>query len=103
MTRDDLQTRLGIRIKDLRSRYDYSQEQFANHINMDRSYFASIEVGRRNVTLINLAKIANGFDITLSELFDGIAIPDDFDQPRVEYGSTKLPSRITGQTAPKAK
>lgn len=93
MSRDDLQMQLGFRIKDLRSRYDYSQEQFANHIEMDRSYFASIEVGRRNVTLQNLAKIARGFDITLSELLDGIIIPDEFAEPRVEYGSTKIPSR----------
>ena len=28
--------------------------------------------GPRNVTLQNLAKIANGFDMTLSEFFEGI-------------------------------
>ncbi|VYU57399.1 Uncharacterised protein [Eggerthella lenta] len=39
---------------------------------MDRTYLASIEVGQRNVTLQNLAKIANGFDMTLSEFFEGI-------------------------------
>lgn len=39
---------------------------------MDRSYYASIETGRRNVTLKMLAKIANGFGITLSELFEGL-------------------------------
>ena len=39
---------------------------------MDRTYLASIEVGGRNVTLQNLAKIANGFDMTLSEFFAGI-------------------------------
>lgn len=33
---------------------------------------ASIETGRRNVTLQNLAKIASGFGITLSELFEDV-------------------------------
>lgn len=47
-------------------------EQFANLIEMDRSYYASIEVGRRNVSLSNLKKIADGFQITISELMRGI-------------------------------
>ena len=49
-----------------------SQEQFANLIEMDRSYYASIEVGRRNVSLSNLKKIADGFQITISELMRGV-------------------------------
>lgn len=74
MVKDDLKLRVGMRIKDLRISRGFSQEQFALEIHMDRSYFASIEVGKRNVTLLNLAKIANGLSISLSELFDGIEI-----------------------------
>ena len=62
--RNILQIKVGLRIKDLRAVHDVSQERFANKI--------SIEVGQRNVTLQNLAKIANGFDMTLSEFFEGI-------------------------------
>ena len=65
--RNILQIKVGLRIKDLRAVHDVSQERFANKIGM-----ASIEVGQRNVTLQNLAKIANGFDMTLSEFFEGI-------------------------------
>lgn len=70
--RNILQIKVGLRIKDLRAVHDVSQERFANKIGMDRTYLASIEVGQRNVTLQNLAKIANGFDMTLSEFFEGI-------------------------------
>lgn len=49
-----------------------SQEAFANAIEMDRSYYASIEVGRRNVTLLNMKKIADGFGVTLSDLLFGV-------------------------------
>lgn len=70
--RNILQIKVGLRIKDLRAVRDVSQERFANKIGMDRTYLASIEVGQRNVTLQNLAKIANGFDMTLSEFFEGI-------------------------------
>ncbi len=70
--RDMLQTMVGLRIKELRAETGLSQERFALKIGMDRTYLASIEVGQRNVTLQNLAKIANGFDMTLAEFFDGI-------------------------------
>ena len=86
MVRDDLQTRLGIRIKQLRAEYRVSQEQLSHRIGMDRSYLASVEVGRRNVTLANLAKIAGGFGLTLSELFDGVDAP-----ARREYAVAPLP------------
>ncbi len=38
-------------------------------IDMDRTYLASVENGRRNISLENIYKIANGFHITLEELF----------------------------------
>lgn len=67
-----LQIQVGMRIKDLRDREGVSQENFALRIGMDRSYLASIETGRRNVTLLNLAKIAQGFEISLADFFEGI-------------------------------
>ena len=63
-----LQQSLGVRIKTLRMDAGLSQESLALHIGMDHSYLASIEAGRRNVTLQNLKKIARGFGINLSEL-----------------------------------
>lgn len=79
--RNILQIKVGLRIKDLRAVHDVSQERFANKIGMDRTYLASIEVGQRNVTLQNLAKIANGFDMTLSEFFEGIPRVDPNTRP----------------------
>lgn len=68
-----LQRSFGLRCKELRSKSGYSQEQFANRIDMDRSYYASIEVGRRNVSLSNLKKIADGFQISIAELMRGVS------------------------------
>lgn len=64
-----LQIDLGLKIQALRKQLGISQEKFALQISMDRTYFASIESGKRNVSLINLEKIANGLGITLSDLF----------------------------------
>lgn len=49
-----------------------SQEKFAISIEMDRTYFASVELGKRNISIINIEKIAKGLNVTLSELFENI-------------------------------
>ena len=60
---------LGKRIRELRQKAGLSQEKFALKIGMDRTYFASVEAGKRNIAICNIKKIADGLDVTLSELF----------------------------------
>ncbi|HIU06629.1 MAG TPA: helix-turn-helix transcriptional regulator [Candidatus Onthoplasma faecigallinarum] len=68
-----IKEKFGKRIKKLRKeKTDLSQENFAYLIGMDRTYYSSIENGNRNVSLINIEKIAKGLKITLSELFENI-------------------------------
>lgn len=64
--------KVGSRIRELRTKTGLSQEKFAAKIEMDRTYFAGVELGKRNVAIINLEKIAKGLDVTISELFKGI-------------------------------
>ena len=63
---------LGNRLRELRSKTGLSQEKFALKISMDRTYYASVEAGKRNISISNVKKIADGFGISLSELFEGI-------------------------------
>lgn len=60
---------LGKRIRALRQQTGLSQEKFALKIGMDRTYFASVEAGKRNIAIVNIKKIADGLGVTLSELF----------------------------------
>lgn len=64
---------LGKRIRNLRMQTGLSQEKFALKIGMDRTYFASVETAKRNISICNIKKIADGFDISLSKLFEGIS------------------------------
>ncbi len=64
--------KLGSKIRQLRQQTGLSQEKFALKIGMDRTYFASVELGKRNIAIINLEKIAKGLGVTLSELFENI-------------------------------
>lgn len=61
--------RFGERIKRLRLSKGISQEKFAISIDMDRTYYASVENGKRNISLVNIEKIAKGLEISLEELF----------------------------------
>lgn len=63
---------LGSRIQELRKQTGLSQEKFALQIGMDRTYFASVEAGRRNIAIRNIKKIADGLEVTLEELFKGL-------------------------------
>ncbi len=61
--------KIGNRIRELRKKTGLSQEKFAAKIGMDRTYFASVELGKRNISIVNLEKIAEGLDVSLAELF----------------------------------
>jgi len=63
---------IGKRIKEKRSNQGISQEKFALTINMDRTYLASVESGKRNISIINLEKIINGFGCTFEDFFKGL-------------------------------
>ena len=67
-----IRKKLGLRIKELRLKKEVSQEKFALSINMDRTYFSSVEAGKRNISILNIKKIADGLKITLEELFKGL-------------------------------
>jgi len=64
--------KLGKRIKELRNNKGISQEKFALSIGMDRTYFASVEAGKRNISIVNIKKIADGLGVSLNELFQGM-------------------------------
>lgn len=63
---------LGNRIRELRQKTGLSQEKFALKIEMDRTYFASVEAGKRNIAIVNIKKIADGLGVSLCELFEGL-------------------------------
>ena len=63
---------LGNRIQKLRKQTGLSQEKFALQIGMDRTYFASVEAGKRNIAIRNIKKIADGLGVSLEELFHGL-------------------------------
>lgn len=63
---------LGFRIKCLREEQGMSQRDFCLMIGMNQSYFAGVELGKRNPSLKNIEKIMDGLDVTAEKLFLGL-------------------------------
>lgn len=61
--------KLGERIKQLRKEAKISQEKLAELAGLDRTYINSVENGRRNISIINIEKIACAFEIEIYQLF----------------------------------
>ena len=66
----DVKLKIGQRIKVLREKSVMSQKDLAYAADLDRSYIASIENGKRNVSIINIEKIATALNVTLKDFFD---------------------------------
>lgn len=64
--------KIGNRIRFLRINYtNYSQDEFASRIDVDRSYLSRVESGKQNITIETLIRICEeGLGISLKRFFD---------------------------------
>lgn len=60
-----IKEKIGSKIKELRLKNKLSQEKLALLSNLDRTYIASVENGKRNISIVNLEKIIIALDTTL--------------------------------------
>jgi transcriptional regulator with XRE-family HTH domain len=58
----------GKNLKELREKRNLSQESMAFIAGLSRSYYAEVESGKRNVSLINITKISVALDVELNKL-----------------------------------
>lgn len=65
-----IQKHFGERVRDLRKRKGLSQESLALACDLDRTYIGGVERGERNISLLNIYKIATALDVPAKELFN---------------------------------
>jgi transcriptional regulator with XRE-family HTH domain len=70
--RQETLKRFGIKVKMLRNLKGLSQEQLADLSDLDRTYISLIERGRRNPSLVNIAKIALGLKVPIEQVVKGV-------------------------------
>ena len=59
----------GQRVRELRAEKGLSQEGLAEACDLDRTYIGGIERGERNVSLLNIKKIADALGVPVKDLF----------------------------------
>ena len=62
--------KFGERVREIRIEKGLSQEQLAHLADVHRTYIGMIERAEKNITLINIEKIAKALNVNLKELFD---------------------------------
>ena len=65
-----IKKQVGNRIRQLRKEQNLSQQKLANLCRLDRTYITGVELGMRNISIVNLEKIAVALKVNLIKLFD---------------------------------
>ena len=65
-----IKKRFGERVRTLRKTNGISQEALALACDLDRTYIGGVERGERNISLINIYKIANALGVMPGDLFN---------------------------------
>lgn len=65
----DIKILVGRRVKQLRTLLGISQEELADLAGLDRTYITSVECGKRNISIVNIEKLAHALNVSLAEFF----------------------------------
>jgi len=66
--KEKIKKQFGLRLRELRSKADLSQEALAYRCGLDRTYISGLERGVRNPSLTCIFRVANGLNIQIEEL-----------------------------------
>jgi transcriptional regulator with XRE-family HTH domain len=64
----EINEKFGERLRKLRKQHGWTQVYFAEHAKIDRSYISDMENGKKAVCLPTLKKIAEAFEMSMSQL-----------------------------------
>ncbi len=64
--------KFGKKVREVRVKRGLSQEALADIANVHRTYIGMVERAEKNITLLNIQKLAKALKIDIKELFDGI-------------------------------
>lgn len=62
--------RFGRAIRKLRRERNISQEKLADLCTLHRTYISDVELGKRNVSLENISRIACALNVSITKLFE---------------------------------
>jgi len=65
----DIRQRVGLRIRELRKNLGLTQEALAFKANLDKTYVNEVENGKRNISIVNLEKLAFALNANIKDFF----------------------------------
>ncbi len=68
MTKKSVSIKFGERVREIRVSQNLSQEQLADLAHVHRTYIGMVERAEKNITLVNIEKIANALNVNIIEL-----------------------------------
>ena len=68
-TKPDIRERFGFAVKTRREELNLTQEDLADKAGIHRTYLSDVERGSRNLSLINIERLATALSMSVSELF----------------------------------
>ena len=83
----DIKRKFGAAVRARRRLLGLSQERLAERAGLHRTYVAEVELGKRNVSLVNIERLATALAISIPGLFPGAEErPDRAAEEKPEYG-----------------
>ena len=67
----DIKQKYAKRLRSLRKEAGISQEELAFRAKLDRTYINSVENGKRNISIVNIEKIATALELSIKDFFIG--------------------------------
>lgn len=64
----DVLARFGVRLRDTRHKLGISQEKLADLADLHRTYISGVERGERNISLVNIERLAKALRVPMSDL-----------------------------------
>jgi transcriptional regulator with XRE-family HTH domain len=71
---DPLFAAFGAAVRALRTRRGLTQEALAERAQLHRTYVTEVELGRRNVSLYNIGRLASALDVSIVELIGDVEV-----------------------------
>jgi len=69
MDNKEILIKFGARIRSLRKERGLSQEALSYRAELHRTYIGMIERAEKNITLVNIGKIAKALEVKIKDLF----------------------------------
>ena len=71
ISKREILIKFGGRVREIRKEKGLSQEELSFKADLHRTYIGMIERAEKNITLINIEKIANALEVSINDLFNG--------------------------------